>query len=607
MTTRPDLPGRRGARRMVEPVIPAHRPAEAAPSPDANPAAILTARQALEEAASGIDRTLRRGASSEGIARYRHTAAGFYGPTGALIVGGWESHPLLLESAAEALALLGARRASRGRPFAAGQVFWTNDPRCGAAGLEDLILAGPIVRGERLVGFVAVSAAHTGLGRATLAPSAGLRREGVVLPWVRVGEVGGLQAGLRDLAAANVEEPAQFLEDLQVQLTVLSHGLEAAEAVLDQEGDGALTAVAEAAGRGWKRTFGRVMAGAGMPALEGRMGPFSVRIAADGPETAAVITVAAEGEHGQLTAAMARAAVRAAVRHVLAAEVPAGVMLGGAWDAVRIETPWEGEAAGLTTGAARFNEAQLLQDAVLAAFAEQMPHLVHAPDAGPILLDVRGAREDGRRYRIRLGMGAGTGASVFGDGLTHSAPPFFPLSLDAVEEIERAVPLRIRSFRMLPDSGGPGQYHGGLGARLEVALTDGRAEADVLLPGRAMGFRGGMRGAPARLVRVSEAEGTREEVGPAQVSLHLTAGDRLILESPGGGGWGIPYQRSIMRLEDDLAQGLVTPAQSQNRYGLVLKPDTLEKDDHLTYRVRHYLLTTLTAEDIIAGEVLLEE
>jgi hypothetical protein len=62
-----------------------------------------------------------------------------------------------------------------------------------------------------------------------------------------------------------------------------------------------------------------------------------------------------------------------------------------------------------------------------------------------------------------------------------------------------------------------------------------------------------------------------------------------------------------MRLEEDLARGLVTPTQSRNRYGLILKPDSLEKDDHLTYRVRHYLLTTLTAEDLIAGEQLLDD
>jgi hypothetical protein len=72
------------------------------------------------------------------------------------------------------------------------------------------------------------------------------------------------------------------------------------------------------------------------------------------------------------------------------------------------------------------------------------------------------------------------------------------------------------------------------------------------------------------------------------------------------GGWGLPFQRSIMRVEEDLARDLITRDQSKSRYGVVVKPGSPEKDDHLTYRVRHYLLSTLAVEDIIAGEELLD-
>jgi N-methylhydantoinase B len=115
-----------------------------------------------------------------------------------------------------------------------------------------------------------------------------------------------------------------------------------------------------------------------------------------------------------------------------------------------------------------------------------------------------------------------------------------------------------------------------------------------------------MRGADARALHVTRREGTREIRGPARATIRLEPGDRLILESAGGGGWGIPFQRSIMRLEEDLVRGIIGPDQSRNRYGLVLKPGTLDKDDYLTYRVRHYLLSTLAVEDIIAGEELLD-
>ncbi|MBI4842439.1 MAG: hydantoinase B/oxoprolinase family protein, partial [candidate division NC10 bacterium] len=250
--------------------------------------------------------------------------------------------------------------------------------------------------------------------------------------------------------------------------------------------------------------------------------------------------------------------------------------------------------------------AQALAEAVLAAFAEGLAHLTRAPDASPVLLDLRGERADGTRYRMRLEVCGGLGASVFGDGMTHASPEFQPQRLRSVEAIERAAPLRVQRFELRPDSAGPGQYRGGLGAAVTLEFLEGRATVDVLLPGRPMGLRGGMRGGGARLVLVTPEEGVREQTGPAQVTLDLRAGHRLHVESPGGGGWGLPFQRSIMRIEGDLAGGIITRDQSRNRYGVILKPGSLEKDDHLTYRIRHYLLSTLAAEDIIAGEELLD-
>jgi N-methylhydantoinase B len=175
-----------------------------------------------------------------------------------------------------------------------------------------------------------------------------------------------------------------------------------------------------------------------------------------------------------------------------------------------------------------------------------------------------------------------------------------------VEDIERTFPVRVLRLQILPDSAGPGQYHGGSGVCLELQLLEGRAEVDLLVPGRAIGMQGGMRGGDARALHVTLRDGTREIRGPARGTIRLESGDRVVLESAGGGGWGIPFQRSIMRLEEDIVRGIIGADQSRNRYGLVLKPGGLEKDDYLTYRVRHYLLSTLAVEDIIAGEELLD-
>jgi N-methylhydantoinase B len=307
-----------------------------------------------------------------------------------------------------------------------------------------------------------------------------------------------------------------------------------------------------------------------------------------------------------VTAALARASVRAALREVVAVESPTLSVLGGLADAVTIESVLGPTPPSQPTGEARFAGAQTVADAVRAAFAGVLPHLTHAPDAACLLLDLRGQRDDGSRYRARLGLPGGLGASVLGDGLTHGTSTFSPYRTHGVEDIERALPVRVLRLQILPDSAGPGQYHGGSGVAFELQLLEGHAEVDLLVPGRAIGMQGGMRGRDAHALHVTLRDGTREIRGPARVTICLDPSDCLVVESAGGGGWGIPFQRSIMRLEEDLARGIVGPDQSRNRYGLVLKPGTLDKDDYLTYRVRHYLLSTLAVEDIIAGEELLD-
>lgn len=553
-----------------------------------------------------MDGTLRQAASSPAIGRHEGTAAGFYAPTGSLLVGGRESHPLLLEAAAEALALLVRQQAAAGRAVTAGDLFWTNDPRCGGAGLEDLILASPVVRDGQLLSFVMLAASHTALGRASLAPAESLRREGLALPWCCVGHAGVVSAEILDLLAANAEAPAAFLEDLRAQIHSIRFGQAVMEDLVDRLGSETLDAVWQAMAANGRRAIQKILGRLEAGFTEGRVLPFAVRVQPEGDGVLVAVDVRDRGEPPSLSPALATAAVRAALREVLTAEAPAVGVLGGWADAVRLEAPWAAPTANLPVGAARFAGAQVLADAVLAAFAETLPHFAHAPDGGPLMLDVRGERSDGSRYRLRLELGAGLGASVFGDGMTHGTPPFHPQHIRPVEEIERAVPWRVLRFDLSPDSAGPGQYRGGLGAQVEFLLLEGRAEVDVLLPGKAMGLRGGLRGAGARLVVSTPEDGVREQEEPGRFALGLRAGHRLLLQSPGGGGWGIAYQRSIMRLEEDLNRGLISPHQSKNRYGVVLKPGTLEKDDHLTYRIRHYLLSTLTVEDIIAGEELLD-
>ena len=561
----------------------------------------IALRQQIEEALAAMDTGLRRAAAGAGIGRHGETASGFYAADGALLVAGRESHPLLLEAAGEALAYLAQ---DREEAFAPEDVFWTNDPHCGAASLEDLVIATPLLAQGTLLGFIAVTASHAGLGKSSLAPVAHLRQEGLILPWVRAARAGAMIPELRNLLVANSESPADFLQDLSGHLHAVYLGRATLEDLLLPLGSEIAERIRERVAGSCRRAIGSIWQRSEQPLFTATVAPFSVRIA---PTEAGVrVQVDNAGGPCALSPALTQAAVRAALREGLSVEAPSLAVLGGLAETVEIVVNWPAPAARLLGGVSRFAEAQRVAEAVLGGFAESLAHLTHAPDAGCALVDLRGERADGSTYHLRLGVPGGLGASVFGDGLTHATAPFLPRHLPSVEDIERAVPVRVLRLEAVPDSAGPGQYHGGSGARLELLLLEGRGEVDVLLPGYAPGARGGMRGTPGVLTVITPEAGRREERGPTRCTIALRAGDRIILESPGGAGWGIPFQRSILRLEEDLQRDLITSEHAQNRYGLVLKPGTREKDDHLTYRVRHYLLSTLAVEDIIAGEELLD-
>src|SRR2546426_1579248 len=138
------------------------------------------------------------------------------------------------------------------------------------------------------------------------------------------------------------------------------------------------------------------------------------------------------------------------------------------------------------------------------------------------------------------------------------------------------MPLRVERSELRWDSGGDGRTRGGLGLRREIRLLDGEARYSVLSD-RAVLPPFGVRGAgPAASVWVSirrDAEET-ELATPGKVTGHaISAGDTVIMESAGGGGYGDPLTREPERVRQDVLAGYVSTARARLGYGVVLAPD----------------------------------
>jgi N-methylhydantoinase B len=157
-------------------------------------------------------------------------------------------------------------------------------------------------------------------------------------------------------------------------------------------------------------------------------------------------------------------------------------------------------------------------------------------------------------FEIEVG---GWGARPTDDGPDAFSAHIHNLSNTPVEVVESTAPLRVERYELIADSGGAGQFRGGLGLRRDIRVLVDGTSLNLLgdrckFPPR--GLRGGRSGAPGCYVL---NPGTpQERVMPSKLSNYpLAAGDVISMQTPGGGGFGDVQQREPARSEQDLREG----------------------------------------------------
>jgi N-methylhydantoinase B len=201
----------------------------------------------------------------------------------------------------------------------------------------------------------------------------------------------------------------------------------------------------------------------------------------------------------------------------------------------------------------------LVPDLVLGALAQALPGRILAEGAAAlwnIHMSVRPvAGGAGRRAEVLMFNSGGMGARPGLDGLSATA---FPSGVHTmpVEATEQSGPIVIWRKELRPDSGGSGEFRGGLGSVIEIAPEEGHEfEFSAMFDRIAFAARGREGGGPGAAGAVSLDDGTTLRGKGWQ---HVPAGRRLVLELPGGGGYGEPERRGAEAREEDRRQGFVT-------------------------------------------------
>jgi N-methylhydantoinase B len=155
-----------------------------------------------------------------------------------------------------------------------------------------------------------------------------------------------------------------------------------------------------------------------------------------------------------------------------------------------------------------------------------------------------------------------------------------------IEETEFSYPVRITRYELVEDSGGAGEFRGGLGLRRDYQFPDHAATFTVLADRDREGPWGLFGGhAGRRAEYVLNPDGQARRLG-SKVTVELQPGDVVSYRTCGGGGYGKPRDRDPERVLRDVREGKVSRGQAQALYGVVIDPGSWTVDGEATARLR---------------------
>ncbi len=542
-----------------------------------DPVTLAVLKGRLEQIADEMDATLFRSAFNPIIAEAHDASHGLYAPdTGETLIQGKSGLPIFVGAMSFAVKAVIDKAAADG-DMADGDVYIFNDPYEGGTHLSDFKLVRPFYRDGRLFCFLA-SVGHWhdvgGNVPGNYNPVATESfQEGMLIPPVKLFEKGVFRQDIVDILQANSRQPRSLYGDLNGQINALDLGVRRLDALLDEFGtDEVTTALSELrarAARLIRASIGDLPNGTfscddfldndGITDTPLRIG---LDMTIDGDRLVLDFSRSSPACDGpvNISRSTAIASVYVAMKHIFT-DVPANA---GVLDPVEIVIP---EDTLLSVSAPKpvggYTETILrIIDVMFGALAKAAPKRSNGCAYGTInALSLAGHRKDGRRWVMFSFFGGGHGGHPLGDGLNHGNAPISTATIPPAEILEAAYPVCFTQWALRPDSGGAGRHRGGLGAIYEIELLE--ESADVFLFGERGKFAppGAAGGAPGAMTTFTYEQDDGWHTPPfasKMVGIRLRKGQKVRLETPGGGGYGAPEDRDQKDVARDLALGYVT-------------------------------------------------
>src|SRR5215475_4735526 len=467
-----------------------------------------------------------------------------------------------------------------------GDVFVSNHPyEGGLPHVSDMAFVAPVFADGQIVAFSGSIAHKADVGGAvpgsTSANATELYHEGLLLPPVKIWESGKPAPDIERIILTNSRQPALMRGDIHAQIAVTQMGAARVKELCSRFGASTVTDAFAAILRGAADELAAAIAKlpAGTAAAEGFLDSDGVVV--DKPIKLAVTIAIKDGlAHFDFSGSDPQAKgpvnlrpsmVEACVFYALIGSLGPNLHFNdGMREVVRLTyAPRTITNAEPPAPVSNYQMVNLkLVDVILEALAHFHPARAIANAGSSSALTIAWSKgrpgQSTMQYEI---MGSAYGGGMGHDGTSATATHLSNLHITPIEILESEFPCRITRFELVPDSGGAGEWRGGLSLLREYELLENatvirRYDKSRFPPS---GIAGGTAGRGARFViRLATAQ---EYETPSSGRYEMQAGERFLWQSAGGGGWGDLHRRERVAVARDVAEGYVSVGGAKKDHG----------------------------------------
>lgn len=470
-----------------------------------------------------------------------------------------------------------------------GDILLTNDAYITGSHLNHLTFSIPIFYEQELVGFACCMAHWPDIGGTLDGITTDIYSEGLQLPIVKYQKEGIVNQDLVDIIQANVRIPDRAMGDLRAQLTAITTGERRYLELIRRYGkDQVAASISEIMDQSERAARARTLSiPDGVYEAESFMDddgvsisnriPIRVRVTVEGDEMTVDLSDVAEQVRGFYNSGITTGHACSQVAFKCITSPTDYPINDGSFRNLKAIVPPGRVISAVKPAPMRWwmTFPMTIVDTVFKALTPAVPDRTIAGHHADLVCGMLNGinPETNEFYLAFIGpTGGGWGAKQTEDGIsatvcindgdTHNSP---------AEQLEAKYPLLIENYILREDSGGAGEYRGGLGCGYTV-----EARADFMLNAQVdrmhckpWGLNGGLDAAGNQVVLRSNGTWKEDYPNAKLLTAYIKKGDAFAVRSGGGGGFGDPFTRPPSKVADDVRQGYVSISSAQRDYGVI--------------------------------------